>query len=169
MRDFFETLKDAFPVLKEHPVGAARSLLVILLLAAFYSAKGLRKRICLRMSSKLESRAAARTRFLYVFQDSELSNNWKYYTSETTGKGNTGDDLIWTLVTWPGLRPKDSFRLSGVVGMVRALSESQAKLKGRWGILHRPDRGLIGLIPARGAASKLSRASASALRVLGSI
>ena len=169
MKDFFQTLQDAFPVLKNHPVGVARLLLVLLLLLAAYSAKGLRKRICQPLLSKLCERIFATSRWLYVYQDSQTVNDWKYYTSEATGKGTTGDDMVWTLVSWPNLKPKDSFTLSGVVGMVDAVDQSQAKLLGRWNIVHDPDRHPIGPVPARGLRSNLRRACARVLQILGSI
>ncbi|HEV2380549.1 MAG TPA: hypothetical protein VG206_12235 [Terriglobia bacterium] len=169
MKDFFEALKDAFPVLKNHPVATARLLVVLLVLVAVYSARGLRNRICHPLSSKLFFRIFTTSRWLYVYQDSQAVNDWKYYTSESTGNGDTGDDIVWTLVSWPNLKPKDSFRLSGVVGMVEAIQESRAKLLGRWNIVHDPDRPPIGPVPARGLRSKLRRASAKALQALGSI
>ncbi len=169
MKDFFETLKDAFPLLKDHPVGMARVLIVLLLLVAVYSAKGMRRRICQALLSKLCDKIAGTSRLLYVHQDSQTVGDWKYYTSETSGTGRTGDDIVWTLVSWPSLRRKDSFTLSGVVGMVSAIHESQAKLLGRWKIVHNSDRLPIGLVPARGLRSKLRRASARALEFLGSI
>jgi len=169
MKDFFETLKNAFPVLKNHPVGMARLVLVLLALLAVYSARSLRKRICQPLLSKLCDRISVTSRWLYVYQDSRTVNDWKYYTSEATGNGRTGDDIVWTLVSWPSLRAKDSFTLSGVDGMVNAIHESQTKLLGRWRIVHDPDRRPIGLVPARGFRSKLRRASAKALQFLGSI
>jgi hypothetical protein len=96
-----------------------------------------------------------------------MVNDWKYYTSE--GKGNVGDDMVWTLVSWPDLKPKDSFTLVGVVGMVNAVHESQAKLHGRWHIVHDPDRHPIGVVPARGFKSKLLRVSAKLLQAISSI
>ena len=169
MKEFFQTLNDAFPVLKNHPVGIARLLLVLLVLVAVYSAKKLRKRICPPLLSKLCRKIFVPSRWLYVYQDSQTVNEWKYYASEATGNGDTGDDMVWTLVSWPSLRPKDSFTLSGVVGMVDAIQESQAKLLGRWNIVHDPDRQPIGPVPARGLRSKLRRASAKAIQLLGSI
>jgi len=169
MKDFFETLKDAFPVLKNHPVGVARVVVVLLLLVAVHGAKGLRRRICQALLSKLCYKIARTSRSLYVYQDSKTGGDWKYYTSETTGTGHTGDDIVWTLVSWPSLKPKDSFTLSGLVGMVSAIRESQAKLLGRWEIAHDSDRLPIGFVPARGLKSKLRRASAKALQFLGSI
>jgi hypothetical protein len=169
MKDFFETLKDAFPVLKNHPVGMARLLLVLLALFAVYSARGLRKRLCQPLLSKLCDKIFVTSRWLYVYQDTQIVDDWKYYTSETTGNGRTGDNIVWTLVSWPSLKPKDSFTLPGLVGMVRAVHESQAKLLGRWSIVHDPDRQPIGLAPARGLRSMLRRASAKTLHFLGSI
>jgi hypothetical protein len=114
MKDFFQALQDAFPVLKNHPVGTARVLLVLLLLVAAYTAKGLRKRVCRPLLSKLCDKIFATSRWLYIYQESQIVDHWKYYTSEVIGKGDVGDDMVWTLVSWPDLKPKDSFRLSGV-------------------------------------------------------
>lgn len=169
MKEFFQALQDAFPVLKNHPVATARVFVIVLLLTAVYSAKDLRKRICKPLLSKLYDKIFATSRWLYVYQDSQLINDWKYYTSETTGKGNLGDDVIWTLVRWPSLKPTDSFRVIGGVGMIAGIHESQAKLEGRWQIIHDPDRPAIGIVPARGLGSKLRRAGAVALRFIGSI
>jgi hypothetical protein len=88
---------------------------------------------------------------------------------EAQGKGNTGDDVIGTLVRWPSLRPIDSFKMAGGVGMIAGIHESQAKLEGRWQIIHDRDRPSIGPAPARGPRSKFRRASAKALQLLGSI
>jgi len=92
-----------------------------------------------------------------------LVNDWKYYTSETTGKGEMGDDVIWTLVTWPSLKPEDTFTVPRAVGMIDGITESQAILKGRWNIVHDPDSLGVGFVPARGAVSKLRRAAAKIL------
>jgi len=127
------------------------------------------KRICQPLLTWLCAKIATTSRLLYVYQVSDKLDDWKYYTSETTGTGRTGDDIIWTLVSWPRLGRKDSFRLTGVVGMVNAIHESQAKLLGRWDIAHNPDRPPIGLVPACGLRSRLRRASAKALQFLGSI
>jgi hypothetical protein len=94
-------------------------------------------------------------------------HNWKYYTSEGRG-GKHGDDIVWTLVSWPDLKPKDSFRLVGVVGMVSAFHEAEAKLHGRWDIVHDLDH-LIGTVPARGLRSVFRRWSAKAVKFLGSL
>jgi len=107
------------------------------------------------------------TRWIYVYRDSDVMDNWKYYTSEGRG-GKLGDDVVWTLVSWPDLKPKDSFRLVGVVGMVSAFHEAEAKLLGRWKIVHNLDD-LIGVVPARGLRSKLRLWSAKAVKLLGSL
>lgn len=169
MKDFFQALQDAFPVLKNHPVGTARVLLLLLLLVAVYSAKGFRKRVCRPLLSKLSDKIFATSRWLHIYQGSQTVEDWKYYTSEVIGKGDVGDDMVWTLVTWPGFKPKDSFRLSGVVGMLDAIHQSKAKLHGRWKIVHDPDRQPIAMLPARGLISKLRRAGAKVLQFLGSI
>ena len=169
MKDFLQTLQDAVPVLKNHPVGMARLLLALLVLGGVYSAKTFRKSICEPLSSKLCLKIFVTSRWLYVHRNSPLVNDWKYYTSESTGKGNTGDDMVWTLVSWPTLKPKDSFTLVGVVGMVSAIHDSQAKLLGRWNIVHDPDAQPIGPVPARGLMSKIRRMAAKTLQFIGSI
>jgi hypothetical protein len=168
MKDFFQTLQDAFPVLKNHSVAMARILLALLLLGLVYGAKGMRQRVCKPLLSKLCKKIFVTNRWLYVYRNSSSMDDWKYYTSEATGKGNTGDDMVWTLVTWPDLKPKDSFKLAGVVGMVEAIHESQAKLLGRWRIVHDPDR-FVGPVPDRGLKSKFRRVLAKVVKFLGSI
>jgi hypothetical protein len=167
MKEFFQALQDAFPVLRNHPILMARLFLLLVLLVGLYSAKGLRNKICWPLLSKLCTRIAATNRWLYVYHAGNLVNDWKYYTSETTGK--VGDDIIWTLVHWPSLKPKDSFKVSGAVGMVSGIHESQAKLQARWNIAHDPDSPPIGPVPARGLVSKLRRAAAKMLHFLGAV
>jgi hypothetical protein len=169
MKELFQTLQDAFPVLKNHPVAMARILLVLLIIVAGYRAEGMRKRIFGPLCSKLYDKIFVTSRWLYVYQGSALVNDWKYYTSEVTGRGHTGDDVIWTLVRWPTLKPTDSFKVLGGVGMVDSVHESRAKLAARWQIVHDPDRQPIGPIPARGLRSIVRRASAKLLQILGSI
>lgn len=168
MTDFFQALKDAFPPLANHPVLMARVLLILLALAAVYSAKGLRKRICMPLSSKLYGQIFVTSRWLYVYQNSKTVNDWKYYTSETTG-GKHGDDIVWTLVQWPNLKRKDSFRIPGAVGMLEAIDKSQAILDARWHIVHDPDKPSVGPVPARGLASKLRRVAAKTLYLLATV
>lgn len=169
MKEFVQALQDAFPILRTHPVLMARLFLFLLLLVGLYSARKPRKKICQFLVSLLVDRIASTTRWLYVYRDSNMTNDWKYYTSEVAGKGRLGDDIIWTLVRWPSLRPKDSFRVSGAVGMVNGILESQAKLEGRWNIIHDPDLPSIGPVPARGLISRLRRVAARALHFLGSV
>jgi hypothetical protein len=168
MTEFFQALKDAFPPLAHHPVLMARILVLLLVLGAMYGAKSLRKGICLPLSSKLFTQIFVTSRWLYVYQDSQTVNDWKYYTSETTG-GKHGDDIIWTLVRWPSMGRKDSFRISGAVGMLEAIDKSQAILGARWHIVHNPDSQPIGTLPARGLVSKLRCVAAKALHILGSL
>jgi hypothetical protein len=165
MKDFLQTLQDAFPVLKTHPVLMARLFLAATVLTGFWAAKGLRRKIFWPLCAKMYDRVAVTSRYLFVFHNGDLTNNWKYYTSEVTGKGDTGDDMIWTLVRWPSLKPIDSFRLAGVVGMGHALHESTVKLEGRWKIIHDPYAS-VGPLPARGPISKLRRACARVLLAL---
>jgi hypothetical protein len=168
MTEFFQALKDAFPPLAHHPVLMARLLVLLIVLVAVYSAKSLRKRICMPLSSKLYGQIFVTSRWLYVYQISQTVNDWKYYTSETTG-GKHGDDIIWTLVLWPSLKRKDSFTVQGAVGMLEAINKSQAILDGRWHIVHDPDKPSIGPIPARGLASMLRRIAAKTLYFLATI
>jgi hypothetical protein len=165
MKDFFQTLQDAFPVLKNHPVAMARFLLLALIFAATYAAKGLRKRIFGPLCSKLYHRIAVTTRWLYVSRNGNMVDDWKYYTSEVTGKGNTGDDIIWSLVRWPSLKPIDSFTMAGIVGMESALHESTVKLEARWKVIHDPDLP-VGPVPALGLMSRLRRICARVLLAL---
>jgi hypothetical protein len=165
MKEFFQTLQDAFPLLKTHPVLMARLLLAACVFAAIWAARGWRKKLFGPLGTKLYSRIAVTNRWLYVYQDGDSINGWKYYTSEATGKADTGDDIIWTLVRWPSLRPIDSFRMSGAVGMPNALHESTVKLGARWKIVHNPDTP-VGPVPARGLRSKLRRVCARVLLAL---
>ena len=47
------------------------------------------------------------------------------------------------------MKPIDSFKMAGAVGMENALNESTVKLEGRWKIVHNPDMP-IGPVPAGG-------------------
>lgn len=167
MKEFFQALQDAFPVLKNHPIAIARIFFAMLVLVPLYKAKDARQRICKPLLTKLCDKMFATTRWIYVYRDSNVLDNWKYYTSEGRG-GKLGDDVVWTLVSWPDLKPKDSFRLVGVVGMVSAFHEAEAKLLGRWNIVHNLDD-LIGAVPARGLRSKLRLWSSKAVKFLGSL
>jgi hypothetical protein len=165
MKDFFQTLQEAFPVLKQHPLLVTRLFLLAIVLGAFWAAKPLRKKLFGSLCSKMYQRIAVTNRWVFVYHDGEITNNWKYYTSETSGKGALGDDIIWTLVSWPHLKPIDSFKLNGAVGMDSALQESFVKLAGRWNITHNPYTS-IGPVPARGLKSKLRRIGARILLFL---
>jgi hypothetical protein len=168
MKDFIQALQDAFPVLRNHPIFVARVTVAILVLWAFYAAKGPRKKLFEPLYSKLRNRIASTDRSLFVHKVGIDLSDWKYYTFETTGRGDMGDDMIWKLVHWPSLRPKDTFTLHGVVGTVGAFIESQTKLHARWQIVHDVDGGFIGAVPARGLRSVLRRVAAKLLLVLGS-
>jgi hypothetical protein len=165
MKDFFQTLQDAFPVLKNHPILMARLLLTALVLGAGWAAKGWRKKVFGPPCSKMYGRVALTNRWLFVYRNDGVVNSWKYYTSHVSGKGDTGDDIIWSLVSWPSLKPIDSFTLVGAVGMDHALHESTVKLEGRWKIIHYPDT-TIGPVPARGLTSMARRVCARALLTL---
>ena len=165
MKDFFQTVQEAFPVLKTHPVLMARLLLAAIVIGAIWAAKPLRKKLFWPLCTKMYERIAVTNRYLFVFHNGDLTNNWKYYASEVTGKGDTGDDMIWTLVRWPSLKPIDSFKLVGVVGMDHALHESTVKLEGRWKIVHDPYTS-VGPVPARGLISKLRLVCARVLLTL---
>jgi hypothetical protein len=169
MNDFFQMLKEAFPSLKSHPRLILAAFIFLVAVIALYGAKGLRSKVCKPLSSKLYEKIFLTQRWLFVFKPSQTVNEWKYYTSEVTGKGNIGDDIIWTLVRWPSLKPVDRFVMAGAVGMESALQESQVKLEARWHIAHNPDYLGVGFVPARGIRSKLRRAAARVLHVLGSI
>lgn len=168
MKDFIQMLEDAFPVLKSHPRIVLVIFVLLILLFAAYRAKALRARICRPLLSKLCHREFVTTRWLYVYRDSNDVDTWRYYASETTG-GKYGDDIIWTLVRWPSLKPMDSFRIHGAVGSDAALRDSCAKLLGRWNIVHDPDLRTVGPVPALGIKSKLRRASTKVVKVVGSL
>ena len=168
MKEFWQALQDAFPVLKTHPVLMARIFLAVLVLGAIYAAKGWRKQVFSSLHSRVYRKVVGKQRWLYVYRPSMLVNDWKYYASETTG-GRTGDDIIWTLVHWPSFKPIDSFRIAGAVGMLTAIHEAQAKLEGRWQIIHDSDQPTIGPIQAHGLRSRLRRACASALLFLARV
>ena len=167
MRDFFQALQDAFPSLRNHGILMARLTIAGIGVVALYMAKGLRRRVFLPLGSRLHERIFATNRWLRVYQVSNDMAQWKYYTSEVTGRGQTGDDIVWSLVHWPSLRPKDSFRVHGAVGMVEGIRESQAKLHARWQIVHDPDGAFIGPGPARGLRSAMRRIGAKICEILG--
>jgi hypothetical protein len=168
MKEIWQALQDAFPVLKTHPILMARIFFALLVLGAFYTAKGWRKKAIGGLHSKIYRKVIDGQRWLYVYRPSSMLNDWKYYTSESTG-GSTGDDIIWTLVRWPSFKPIDSFRIAGAVGMLVAIHEAQAKLEGRWQIVHDPDQDIIGPIHAHGLGSRLRRACASVLLFLARV
>jgi hypothetical protein len=167
MKDILQMLKDAIPLLRDHPVFALRVFLCLVLLGVLYRAREIRKRLCQPLLSKLSRQIQLTNRWLYVYQDSQ-TDAWKYYTSEVTGIGDVGDDVIWTQVSWPSLRPVDSFKVQGAVGMLNGVHESQAKLLARWHIVHDPDRFGVGPVPARGLKSRLRRIFAKLLHTFGS-
>jgi hypothetical protein len=166
MKDFIQALQEAFPILKNHPTLLARLTVAVMILVALYLAKDIRKKLFHPLHSRLCDRIFTTSRWLRVYQESNNMDEWKYYTSEVTG-GKTGDDMIWTLVHWPSLRPKDRFVLHGVVGMVAAMHQSQAKLHARWQIVYNPDTPFIGALPARGLRSMARRAAARVCYLLG--
>jgi hypothetical protein len=169
MKDFYEILKEAFPPLKNHSVLLARIFVGLIIVGLIYGFKKSWKPFCKSKHSELCERISSTSRWLRVYQESNDMDEWKYYTSETTGMGRTGDDIIWTLVDWPSLKPKDSFRVHGAVGMIAGVYESQAKLLSRWDIVHDPDGPFVGGVPARGIRSLLRRAAAKVLWALASI
>lgn len=169
MKDFIQWLQDAFPALRNHPRLSLALFLVLLILGFVYRAKDRRKQLCQYLCAKLLRQAFITTRWLYVHQNSMNTDDWKYYTSEVTGKGDYGDDVIWTLVSWPSLRPKDTFRVPGAVGMVSGIHDSQTKLEARWNIIHDPDAPGIGPVPARGAKSMVRRFLIRLAHLVGSI
>lgn len=169
MTDFVQTLKDAFPLLGSHSALVARLALLIAAVGFVYSQKKLRARICNPLASKLFQQIFVTNRWLYVHQNSQIVNDWQYYTSEVVGKGHFGDAIVWTLVHWPSMRRKDSFTISEAIGTVEAIDRSQLILSGRWHIVHNPDSQPIGMLPARGLVSKLRRVAARTLHIIGTI
>ncbi|HKC01385.1 MAG TPA: hypothetical protein VKD23_21555 [Terriglobales bacterium] len=167
MKDFFQLLQDWFPILKSHPHVVLAVSVSVAALVALYKAKDLRTKVCKPLHSKLCDKIFVTQRWLFMSKPSQMVDDWKYYTSES--KGKVGDDIIWTLVRWPSLKPIDRFVIHGAVGMESALLESQVKLEARWHIEHNPDGLGLGPVPARGIRSKLRRAAAKVLHVLGSI
>lgn len=163
MKDFLDMLQEAFPALKSHPRLMLATFLIAVLIVALYSAKERRSQFCERLYSAIYAKVFTTQRWLYVFQGSNIVNEWKYYTSEVIGRGRVGDDVVWTLVTWPQLKPLDSFRVTGAVGMVDGIYKSQSILQGRWGIAHNPDVPGVGPIPARGIRSWIHRTVARLL------
>ncbi len=169
MTDLVQTLKDAFPFLRNHSALIARLALLMAAVVAVYSARDLRKRICNPLASKLFHQIFVTSRWLYVHQNSRTVNDWQYYTSEVVGKGHFGDDIVWTLVHWPSMRRKDSFTISEAIGTLDAIDRSRLILGGRWHIVHNPDSQPIGMLPARGLISKLRRVAAKTLYFIGTI
>ncbi len=167
MKDFLQLLQDAFPALKSHPRLILTAFLILTAVGVLALAKEWRSRICRPRYAELCNKIFTTQRWLFVSKPSQTVNDWKYYTSESTGK--VGDDIIWTLVSWPDLKPVDRFVIAGAVGMESALEESQVKLEARWQIIHDPDYLGVGFVPAHGIRSKLRRAAARLLKVLGSI
>jgi hypothetical protein len=168
MKDLIQTFQDAFPLLKNHPILMARLTLLLIVCASLFWAKGWRKEACRSMHARLCEKIFATNRWLRVYQGGNDMAEWKYYTSEVDGSGKNGDAMIWTLVDWPSLKPKDSFRVHGAVGMLSGVYDSQNLLKARWGIVHDPDN-FFGPVPARGIRSLLRRAAAKVLWALASI
>jgi hypothetical protein len=167
MKDFLQLLQDWFPVFKSHPHAVLAVSVSVAAMVALYKAKDLRTRVCTPLYSKLCNKIFETQRWLFMSKTSQVINEWKYYTSES--KGKVGDDIIWTLVSWPDLKPIDHFVMHGATGMESALQESQVKLEARWQIDHNPDGLGIGPVPALGIRSSLRRATARVLHVLGSI
>ena len=172
MKDIDDLFKSAFPWLGRHPQLTAFLILVFAGLSALpwllRMSKTIRKRLFLNTSSRLIESIDITSRWLYVYKPSRTVNDWKYYTSETSG-GKHGDDIIWRMVDWPKFKPKDTLVLHGVVGTVQALEDSQSKLEARWGILHDPETSVIGMLPARGVRSRLRRITARVFFFLGRI
>jgi len=169
MKEIFQALQDAFPILHSHPLLMARLFVAFLLLSVAYRAKETRKKICKPLCSKLADRILRSSRGLYVYRTTRLPDNWRYYTVEFTGKGIAGDDVIWTLVKWPSLSRQDSFRMQGAIGTVNGPADSEAKLQARWKIEHVPDANLIGQLPANGLMSVLQRVAMRVLMFVGSV
>jgi hypothetical protein len=169
MKDFFQLLQDWIPFLKSHPHASLAISVSVAALVGLYKGRDLRSRIFKPLHSKLCRKNFARQRWLFVSKPSRTISDWKYYTSEVTGTGNTGDDIVWTLVSWPSLKPIDRFVMQGAVGMERALQESQVKLEARWQIDHDPDGLGVGFVSGRGIRNKLRRAAERAAQLLWSV
>jgi hypothetical protein len=168
MNDFFNFLKEAIPPLKNDPVLLARIAVIVIILGLLYAAKSLRRRVCVPLHDRLCKKIFATNRSLRVYQESNNMDEWKYYTSEVDGWGRDGDDMIWTLVHWPSLRPIDSFRAHGAVGKLSGVEDSRTTLYQRWRIIHDPNN-FFGQVPARGLRSLLRRATVKVLRALASM
>jgi hypothetical protein len=168
MKDLLDNLKEVWPIIGRHPRFTAALSLCLFALFWLYRSRKTWAQICRSWSTDLYDKASVKSRWVFVDRSPQITNEWKYYTSETTGLGEVGDDIIWTLVSWPRLKPLKSFRIHGAVGMERALQESQTKLDGRWGIVHDPYSS-IGPVPASGLASMLRRTAARCLMLIGSI
>jgi hypothetical protein len=169
MNEFVNFLREAFPPLKDHPVLVARIAVVLIALGVVYAAKSLRKRICLSLHSRLTERIKCTTRLLCVFVNPDDITDRTFYTSEVLGTGKDGDDMVWTLVHWPSLRPtRDFFRVHAALGSLSAWEETKGILNRRWKIVHSPDS-FIGPLPAHGLRSLIRRATAKVLWALASI
>lgn len=167
MKEALQMLLDAFPGLRHHPRLILVGFVILSVLAALYRARDLRSRICRPLLTKLSDRISVTSCSLFVHQGSRKEEDWKYYTSEITGKGRPGDDVVWTLVRWPSLKPEDFFTVAGGFKAVNGPHDSQAKLLARWSIVHDLDSPGIGRVPARGIRSKLRRASVKFLMWVG--
>jgi hypothetical protein len=168
MKDLIDNLKEVWPIVGRHPQFTAAVSLSLCALVWLYRSRKTWAGICHSWSTYLYDKASVTSRWVFIYRSSQVTNEWKYYTSETTGLGEIGDDIIWTLVSWPKLKPLKSFRIYGAVGMESALQESQTKLNGRWGIVHDP-YSTIGPVPATGLVSMFRRTAARLLMLIGSI
>ena len=72
MKDFFQTLQDAFPVLKTHPVLMARLFLAALIIGANMGCKGLAEETLRAAVFEAVRRIAITNRWLFVYQDGNI-------------------------------------------------------------------------------------------------
>jgi hypothetical protein len=165
MKDAFDLLKEIFPWAANHQRAALTGVLIVAIFIALYRAKG-RKAFCLGLGRQWTERNTERSRFLYVCKPSNLVNDWRYYTSESAGRALPGDDIIWTLVRWPSMKSEDSVTIHGAVANPDSFAMSTQTLEARWRIVHDVDN-VVGILPAVGLMSKLRKAAARVLFVLG--
>jgi hypothetical protein len=161
MKDAFDLLKEMVPWASNHPRYTLAVVLIAAVMVLLYRAEG-RKVFCRRLFQRLTVQNLDRSRFLYVCKHPDLDFDWRYYTSENTGRGLPGDDIIWTLVRWPSMKPEDSMTIHGAVADPDSFVTSTEKLEARWGIIHDVDN-VVGLLPAVGLMSKLRDVAARVL------
>jgi hypothetical protein len=94
MKDFIEALKEAFPGLALHPRLMGALLLFLLIVFALFKTRKQWGSVSRSWSKDLYDYEAITGRWVFVDRScSEVTNDWKYYSSHTSGLGETGDDL----------------------------------------------------------------------------